>query len=42
MNTFKLRYALLVVGCTLAWIAVAEYPTSRNLRTAIANTLPLL
>jgi hypothetical protein len=38
----KLRHVLLVAGCVLAWIAVVEHPSARNLRSAIASTVPLV
>jgi len=42
MDTLKLWHVLLVANCALAWLGVAHHPTARNLRTAIADTLPML
>lgn len=42
MNIHKI---MLLLGCALAasaWVAYAEHPTARNLRTAISDTWPLL
>ena len=38
------RLVLLVMGllAAFAWVNYAEHPTARNLRSAIASTLPLL
>ncbi len=38
----KLRHVLLVAGCVLAWVAVLENPSARNLRYAVVSTLPLV
>jgi hypothetical protein len=38
----NVRHVLLVAGCALAWVALAEHPNARNLRNAIASTLPLV
>ena len=42
MNTGNLWRMLLVVVCVSAWVGVAKHPTARNLRAAVADTLPLL
>lgn len=38
----KLQHVLVGVVAVAAWVAWAQHPTARNLRTAIADTLPLL
>jgi hypothetical protein len=40
MNT--LTIACVVMIAALAWVAFADHPTAANLRTALADTLPLL
>lgn len=40
LNALKL--AITVGFAALAWVAVAEHPTARNLRKAIIDTLPLM
>ena len=40
LNALQLTIAVAIAA--LAWVAVAEHPTARNLRKAIIDTLPLL
>ena len=40
MNTLVMTCAVMIAA--LAWIAFAEHPTAATLRTALADTLPLL
>lgn len=35
-------YIYLAVGCAAAWVAFAEHPDAKRLRTAILDTLGLL
>lgn len=40
LNALKLTITVAIAA--LAWVAVAEHPTARNIRTAIVDTLPLM
>ena len=42
MTSAQLRMLLLCGLAAAAWVTFAEHPTAKNLRTAIADTLPLL
>ncbi len=42
MSQARLVFVITISLAALAWLSYAEHPTAKNLRSAIADTLPLL
>jgi hypothetical protein len=42
MKTEQIAFAASVIVVACVWIAFAEHPTARNLRTAVIDTLGLV